>query len=1057
LPPPNRKRKRKQGKKRPKKLKVTKSNKKKLLRLPMDDPRQRNQASRKDISVSSGEEFPGELRLLALERASGELNVGVPPIPGGSNWIQMGPTAIPDGQTISTYYDKPNIPALVTGRITAIVIDTANPNIIYIGTGLGGIWKTTDGGRNWSPTSDYEKSLAIGALIMDPKDHDILYAGTGEGNFAQDSYYGNGLIKTTDGGKTWKRYGKDEFKLARFCRLAINHEKNQTVFAAINSSEHPQKVVPGLYRSTDGGENWHRMTNFNPPPQRGGATDIILDPINPNIAYAAIWGNGVYRTSNSNEDNPLWTKLNIPDNRPGRINRISLGISKSSPQTIYALMARDRPIDRNDSENGGEVFQNSDGRLWQSDVIDSFYQSTDGGTTWKRIELPGKGTLSDVWCKDSIGTQGFYNLNVAVDPTTPDIVYLGGVSLWKAIRTPSTNSWNIKDIGITIHPDHHAFAFDPTNSSIIYAGNDGGIYKSKDAGESWIDTINEGPCITQFEFMAIHPWSDAVVVAGTQDNGTVQFRNNSVFYHMDVGDGGFISIDPLEPNNTIHQRIFSYLFHSKNAGKKDSWHYIGTPLENYSSAFYAPFTLDQSNPKNIAFGGMESSNGTSGGISGVIALDTNQGLNRWRKSPIKIPGLLDGEEISAINYVNSNLIYVGTSKAKVFSLTNVNEQWIVKAIHNSPLPNISNGRDIRIWDVATHPKDIKKVFVVNAGFGSKEEPLSHVWAGEILPDGTAKWKDINPRNDNDELIDIPVNAIVIDEDQADTMYIGTDIGVFRTINGGQKWTPFSEGLPNTAVYDMRLRYTPAKILRAVTHGRGIWERRLDVQTLPDVDIYVRHHIMDTGRFASSSSSAVNAAFEDEFQNISFGEPLSWWMCADIKIDSLKESENELQYQMREPDSVDYVKFERQLHHTNSIRGRVNRVYVQIHNRGIKSVEKDVKVKLFYAYADSSTGYPDLPSDFWTAFPQNSQDTSNWKPIGGVQVLPSAPKTLTNTEPTILYWEWSTPQDAPDKACILVVIDSIEDPITGTNKIFNIERLLSIEKHVGLKDIHVTML
>jgi hypothetical protein len=435
-------------------------------------------------------------------------------------------------------------------------------------------------------------------------------------------------------------------------------------------------------------------------------------------------------------------------------------------------------------------------------------------------------------------------------------------------------------------------------------------------------------------------------------------------------------------------------------------------------------------------------------------LDSKQGLNGWRKAPIKIPDLLNDEEISAINYVNSNLIYVGTSKAKVFRLTKVHEQWIVKATHNSPLPIINSQHNIRIWDVATHPKDINKVFVVNAGFGSKEEPLSHVWAGEVLPDGTATWKDINPRNDNFELIDIPVNAIAIDEDDPNTMYIGTDIGVFRTINGGQKWTPFSEGLPNTAVYDMRLQNKPAKILRAVTHGRGIWERRLDVQTLPEVDIYVRHHLMDTGRFASSSSSVVNAAFEDEFQNISFGESLSWWMCADIKIDSLKEFGNQLQYQIKDPDSVDYVKFERQLHQGNPIRGRVNRVYVQLHNRGIKSAEKGVKVKLLYAYANSSTGYPDLPSDFWAAFPHNSKDTSNWKPIGGVQVLPSGPKTLTNTEPTILYWEWTTPQDAPDNACILVVIDSIEDAITETNKVFNIERLLSTEKHVGLRDIRV---
>jgi photosystem II stability/assembly factor-like uncharacterized protein len=133
------------------------------------------------------------------------------------------------------------MPALVTGRITAIVIYSLNPDIIYVGTGLGDIWKTTDGGRNWSPISDYEKLLAIGALIMDPKDHLTLYAGTGEGNFALDSYYGNGLLKITDGGKTWKRYGRDEFKLARFCRLAINHEKNQQFLLQLTPLNTPER------------------------------------------------------------------------------------------------------------------------------------------------------------------------------------------------------------------------------------------------------------------------------------------------------------------------------------------------------------------------------------------------------------------------------------------------------------------------------------------------------------------------------------------------------------------------------------------------------------------------------------------------------------------------------------------------------------------------------------------------------------------------------------------------------------------------------------------------
>ena len=174
-------------------------------------------------------------------------------------------------------------------------------------------------------------------------------------------------------------------------------------------------------------------------------------------------------------------------------------------------------------------------------VIDKLYLTTDGGSSWTAIPLPG----------GSIGAQGFYNINVAVDPTTPDIVYLGGISLWKATRSTTTGAWTTVEIGGAVHPDNPAPAFDPTNHLVIYAGNDGGIYKSADGGTSWFDGINEGLCITQFEFIAQHPTSDAVVFGGTQDNGTEQFRNSPVFNHADDGDGGFCLVDQTQPRNVI--------------------------------------------------------------------------------------------------------------------------------------------------------------------------------------------------------------------------------------------------------------------------------------------------------------------------------------------------------------------------------------------------------------------------------------------------------------------------------------------------------------------------
>ena len=144
--------------------------------------------------------------------------------------------------------------------------------------------------------------------------------------------------------------------------------------------------------------------------------------------------------------------------------------------------------------------------------------STDWGDSWKPIPLPGQGDKNNKtpWQKNSIGAQGQYNLNIAVDPKHPGVIYLSGTSLWKGIKDNSTGKWDIRDIGLPIHPDHHAFAFDPTDPAVIYAGSDGGIYKSINGGETWSDVINEGLCITQFEFIDQHPTSEAIIFGGTK-------------------------------------------------------------------------------------------------------------------------------------------------------------------------------------------------------------------------------------------------------------------------------------------------------------------------------------------------------------------------------------------------------------------------------------------------------------------------------------------------------------------------------------------------------------
>jgi hypothetical protein len=750
---------------------------------------------------------------------------------------------------------------------------------------------------------------------------------------------------------------------------------------------HPDRVFAattyGVYRSDNGGAGWAAQTSGLPP--GGQATDVAIDPGTPTTVYAAFWGSGIYRTTNAGAATPTWAKLagGLPTSG---FTRIALAVSPSSPQTVYALLAG---------------LSNPNPSL--SYLVNQFYRSTDGGGTWTAIPLPG----------GNLGPQGLYNLQATVDPTTPDIVYLSCLSVWKATRNAASGTWAITQVGANIHPDNHAFAIDPTNHLILYAGSDGGIYASADGGATWSDAVNSGLCITQFEFMAQHPTSDAIVFCGTQDNGTEQFRNSPVFYHADDGDGGFTAVDQNQPKNVLSTYYGPSPKRSTQAGAFGTWFSVSAGLVG-SALFYPPMALDETNPNNIAFG------------TDRINLDAAQGTGGW-PTKVTLPGVTGN--VSALHYVTSNLLYAGTTTGQVYRLTRSATTWTATALHAAPLPGNW------IWEVAARPDDPNTIILEMSGFG-----IAHVWRGTVPAAGPATWTNVSGTGAG-ALPDIPANALAIDPLAPDSYYIGTDVAVFRSTNGGTTWTQFSQGLPNSAVFDMRL-HAAARVLRVGTHGRGMWERKLDVPSSPAVEVYVRDHLLDTGRASPSPANAV-AAFADPLQHVALDDVLNWWMCADVKVDALEGAPPA--YQMAIAD-VDYVAFESKLAHRNPQRGQVNRVYVQVHNRGIQAGPVTVKI----LYANASAGLPPLPADFWTAFPGNSTDTSNWMPIGAALTVAA----VSPTEPSVLEWDWTTPVGAADHSCLLVVVESPSDPIPAASKVFDVNQLVPNERHVGLKNLHV---
>jgi photosystem II stability/assembly factor-like uncharacterized protein len=958
----------------PKAIKLSKPKVPERPKVEIDDPARRLGEMFADRQFGSKHtEKLSHLRLAAIEEARtlGPLNETnlTPATPGGSNWVELGPTAVPKGQT----YGGARV--LISGRITEIVQHPTNASIIYFGASRGGVWKTKDGGLTWTPMSDNTESLAIGALAISKSNPEVLYAGTGEGDIyyyrliaplssINAAYEGTGVLKSTNAGTSWVLQGKTQFTGACFYKMAAHPTNDNIAFGATNL---------GLYRTTNGGTTWTKLTGGLPAINATvvACCDIVIHPTNPKIAYCAFWADGVYKTTNATAATPNWIKLagGFP---AANLERISLAISPTAPNNVYALTAN------------------------SADSFGGFYTSANDGTTWSSVAAA------------VVQVYGAYTSNLFVDISTPDIVYISGVEVYKASR--SGGVWSVTNVGGGIHPDNHAFAGHPNNHLIIYAGSDGGIYKSSNGGSTWDDSINEGMNIMQFEFLGQHPTSDAEAIAGTQDNGTQMFRNHPAFYHSADGDGGQAGIDASTPKNVIHTFYSSSPERSTQGGKVGTYAGISGGLAG-SGLFYPPFAYDDTDSLNIAFG------------TDRINLDAAQGTGSW-PTKVTLPGI--SGKVSAIHYVNSTLIYAATSSGQVYRLVK-GANWTATLISAAPLPTRW------IWDVSAVPGNPNTVIVVLSGYGTP-----HVYRGTMVGP-TFTWTNISGTSPN-ALPDVPVNSLAIDPLNATDFYVGTDIGVFRTTDSGMTWQLFNDGLPNTAVYDLRLQAN-TRLLRAATHGRGLWERRIDLASMPNVDLYLRDNLMTTGRILPTPAP-VTATFDDPLQHVNLGDQLYWWQCADAKVDAPDASNN---YQMPVA-SVDYLAFETRLEHRDAERGKMNRVYVQVHNRGIQTAD-NVTVKLLFA--DASPGLPNLPVDFWTAFPGNGNQTT-WKAIGAAKVIPS----LSPRRPEILEWDWTLPVAQATHSCLFMVVDCASDPIPAANKIFNVNTLVRQEKRVGLKNLHI---
>src|ERR1043166_4220592 len=333
-------------------------------------------------------------------------------------WVPLGPTPINSFGLIAS------------GRLNAIAVDPNDPQRIFIGAAQGGVWRTTDGGTNWTPLTDSQCSLAMGSIALDPTNSNVIYAGTGELNNSQDSYYGCGVLKSTDGGDHWTQLGAASFvsgnnSSARISKIVVDRTNPSNLLVAAST---------GLWRSTDGGGSWTVMI-LNPvtgSPDR--ASDVIQDPTNPAVFYAAQGNaggaaniNGVWKSS---DGGATWSILQgFPSTNVGRINLAASNAGSNGVNGVIWASA---------SVASGSSF----GQLL------GIYSSVDGGTTWT-VKNPGSPISGNTMCNG----QCWYSMVIAADPVTPNLVYFGGLSLYKSADGGSS----FTNIGLAIHVDQHAF------------------------------------------------------------------------------------------------------------------------------------------------------------------------------------------------------------------------------------------------------------------------------------------------------------------------------------------------------------------------------------------------------------------------------------------------------------------------------------------------------------------------------------------------------------------------------------------------------------------------
>ena len=689
-------------------------------------------------------------------------------------------------------------PALMSGRISDIVIHPENENLWYVTAGSGGVWKTENSGTTWKSIFDGQKSYSIGCISLDPQNPNIIWVGTGENVGGRHVAYGDGIYKSEDGGESWKNMGLK--KSEHLSKIIIHPKNSNIIWVASQGPLWSKGGERGVYKSNDGGKSWIQTLGDN---EWIGATDLLIDPRDPNLLYAATWqrhrtiagylgggpGTAIYKSNNGGED---WIKLKsgLPKSNMGKIGLV---LSPQNPDIIYAAIELDR-------RTGG------------------VYKSENQGAKWTKMSDAVAG-----------GTGPHYYQELYASPHNFDELYLADNYMQVSYDGGKTF---IRMNETEKHVDNHAVAFKKSDKNYILIGCDGGLYESFDKTLNWkfIDNLP----LTQFYKIAVddnEPFYN--IYGGTQDNNTqgapsrtdnIHGIRNSDWFIILGGDGHQPATEPGNPNIVYAQWQRGNLNrHDRKTGENTNIKpqpEFGEKTERFN--WDAPILVSPHNPKRLYFASQRVWKSDDRGDSWqTISKDLTNNIERLSTpffgSKQKWNNAWDVRAMSNYSTITSlsespmqeGLIYAGTDDGVIQVTENGGETWQkinIKKLNG--LPETAFVNDIK---ADLYEKNTVYAVFDNHKFGdynayiykSKNKGFTWQKISNNLPENTLLWR------------------IAQDHINSNLLFLGTEFGVYFTNNGGKEWTKLNGGMPNISVRDIAIQKRENDLVLG-TFGRGIY-------------------------------------------------------------------------------------------------------------------------------------------------------------------------------------------------------------------------------------------